>query len=99
MGRASEGPLSTHRDPTLARGNDGRTLPFPASWKAGLGRTPAVLRRLKGAARILAAKSRGQWSATMQHRCRAFELLILVTTPRLHDSRALVVRRQVTPDG
>ena len=32
----------------------------------------------------------------MQHRCRAFELLILVATPRLHDSRALVVRRQVT---
>ena len=37
MGRASEGPLSAHRDPTLARGNDGRT--FRASWKAGLGRT------------------------------------------------------------
>ena len=32
----------------------------------------------------------------MQHRCRAFDLLILVATPRLHDSRALVVRRQVT---
>ena len=56
MGRASEGPLSAHRDPTLARGNDGRT--FRASWKAGLGRTPAVLRRLKGtAARSLRQKA------------------------------------------